>query len=85
MSAGIASITAHARAQAERERLDAEKAAAVPAPPEIANRPGRAERKVAETVRCPFCHAAIGQSCHGARQRRMDKPHPSRITLGGQA
>jgi hypothetical protein len=79
MSAGIASIGAHARAQAERERLDAEKAAAVQAPPEIANRPGRTERQAAERVRCPYCKALPGQSCHGARQRVMPKPHPGRV------
>lgn len=78
MSAGIASISAHARAQAERERLDAEKAAAVPAPPAIANRPGRAERAAAEQVRCPFCKVAPGRHCEGAHQRVMTKPHPSR-------
>jgi hypothetical protein len=78
MAAGIASIGAHERAQREAERLDAERAAAVPAPPSIANRPGRAERKAAELVRCPFCKALPGQPCHGARQRPMTKPHPSR-------
>lgn len=79
MSAGIASIAAHERALAEAERLDAERAGAVPAPPSIANRPGRVERKAAESVRCPFCKALPGQPCHGARQRPMTKPHPSRL------
>ena len=79
MAAGIASIAAHERAIAAAERLDAERAGAVPAPPSIANRPGRAERVAAERLRCPYCHASPGQSCHGARQRVMTKPHPSRI------
>jgi DNA-directed RNA polymerase subunit RPC12/RpoP len=78
MAAGIASIGAHERALAESQRLDAERAAAVPAPPSIANRPGRAERKAAESVRCPYCKSPAGQPCHGARQRPMAKPHPSR-------
>jgi hypothetical protein len=84
MAAGIASIGAHARAQAEQDRLDAERAAAVAAPPSIANRPGRAERKAAESVRCPFCKAMPGQPCHAAHHRPMAKPHPSRIELGRQ-
>lgn len=79
MAAGIASIAAHERARLAAERLDAERAAAVPAPPEIADRPGRAERKAAESVRCPFCKAAPGQHCQGARQRVMSKPHPGRV------
>jgi hypothetical protein len=79
MAAGIASIAAHERAIAAAERLDAERAGAVPAPPSIANRPGRAERKAAESVRCPFCKALTGQPCHGAHHRPMAKPHPSRI------
>lgn len=79
MAAGIASIAAHERAQREAERLDAERAAAVPAPPSIANRPGRAERVAAERVRCPYCHASPGQPCHGARQRILSAAHPSRV------
>jgi len=79
MAAGIASIAAHERAITAAERLDAERAGAVPAPSSIANRPGRAERKAAESVRCPYCKALPGQSCHGAHQRAMTKPHPSRI------
>lgn len=78
MSAGIASIAAHERAQQSAAHLDAERAAARPAPPEIANRSGRAERKAAESVRCPFCKAAPGQHCTAARQRVMPKPHPGR-------
>lgn len=79
MSAGIASISAHERARLAAERLDAERAHAVQAPPEIANRPGRAERVAAEKVRCPWCHASPGQSCHGARQRVLPAAHPSRV------
>lgn len=79
MAAGIASIAAHERAQREAERFDAERAHAAPAPPEIANRPGRAERVAAEKVRCPYCHASPGQSCHGARQRILSAAHPSRV------
>lgn len=79
MSAGIASITAHERARLAGERLDAERAAAVPAPPAITDRPGRAERVAAEKVRCPFCHASPGQPCHGARQRILSAAHPSRV------
>lgn len=79
MSAGIASISAHERARLAAERLDAEKAAAVPAPPSITDRPGRAERVAAEKVRCPWCHASPGQSCHGARQRVLSAAHPSRV------
>lgn len=79
MSAGIASIAAHERAQVQSDRLDAERAAARPAPPEIANRPGRAERKAAESVRCPFCKVSPGQPCQGPHQRVLSKPHPSRV------
>lgn len=79
MSAGIASIAAHERAAAAAAHLDAERAAACPAPPAIADRPGRAERKAAESVRCPFCKAAAGQHCQGARQRVMQQPHPGRV------
>lgn len=79
MSAGIASIAAHERAAAAAAQLDAERAAAVPAPPAIADRPGRAERKAAESVRCPFCKSAAGQHCQGARQRVMQQPHPGRV------
>jgi hypothetical protein len=85
MAAGIASLAAHARGQAEHDRLDAERAAARPAPPEIANRPGRAERRVAESVRCPFCKASPGQPCLGARQRVLSAPHPSRVDAGRAA
>jgi len=81
MSAGIASIAAHERAQQQAERLDAERAAARPAPPEIANRPGRADRLLAQSVKCPFCKALPGQPCHGPRQRDLTKPHPSRLDL----
>ena len=79
MSAGIASIAAHERARLAAERLDAERAAAVPAPPAIADRPGRAERKAAESVRCPFCKAAVSQHCTTAGRRVMPKPHPGRV------
>lgn len=79
MSAGIASLAAHERARLAAERLDAERAHAAPAPPEIANRPGRAERVAAESVRCPFCKASSGQPCHGARQRILSAAHPSRV------
>lgn len=85
MSSGIASIAAHARAQAERERLDAERAAAVPPPASITDRPGRADRIAAEKVRCPFCKSMPGQPCHGPHHRPMAKPHPSRVELGRQA
>lgn len=78
MAAGIASIEAHERARAAAQRLDDERAGARPAPPEIANRPGRAERRAAEHVRCPYCKSAAGQPCHGPHQRVLSKPHPSR-------
>lgn len=84
MSAGIASIAAHERARLAAERLDAERAAAVPAPPEIADRPGARERKIALKVRCPFCKAMPGQPCQGPHHRVLAKPHPSRVTLGEQ-
>ncbi|WP_143765255.1 zinc finger domain-containing protein [Catenulispora acidiphila] len=79
MAAGIASLAAHERAQQSAARLDADRAAARPAPPEIANRPGRAERQAAESARCPFCKAAPGQHCTAAGQRVMSKPHPGRL------
>lgn len=78
-SAGIASIAAHERAAAAAARLDAEREAARPAPPAIADRPGRAERKAAESVRCPFCKSAPGQHCTAAGRHTMQKPHPGRI------
>lgn len=78
MAAGIASIEAHERALAVAQRFDAERAQARPAPPEITNRPGRAERRAAERVRCPYCKSAAGQPCHGPHQRVLAKPHPSR-------
>lgn len=84
MSAGIASISAHARAQAERERFEAEKAAAVPAPPSITDRPGARDRKVALKVRCPFCKVSPGRSCEGPHHRVLAKPHPSRVELGSR-
>lgn len=82
MSAGIASISAHERARMAAERLDAERAAAVPAPPSITDRPGHADWQAAKKVRCPFCKAAPGQHCEGARHRAMSSPHPSRVELG---
>jgi hypothetical protein len=84
MAAGIASIAAHERAQREAERLDAERAAAAPAPPSIANRPGRAERQAAENIRCPFCKASAGQPCRAStKDHHTIAPHPSRLTAAG--
>lgn len=82
MSAGIASIAAHERARLTAERLDADRAAAVPAPPSITDRPGARERKTALKVSCPFCKVSPGQPCQGPHHRVLSKPHPSRVTLG---
>lgn len=80
MSAGIASLAAHARAQAERERLDAERAAARPAPLSITARAGRGDRALAQVVKCPACLAAVGQQCHiRARSQKPIAFHPSRL------
>jgi len=77
MAAGIASIAAHERAQQAAARLDAERAATRPAPPEITGRPGRDARIAAEKVRCPFCKASPGQPCR--RGLKVLQPHPSRV------
>jgi hypothetical protein len=78
MAAGIAALARADQAWREREQHQADLAAARPAPPAIADRPGRADRRVAEARRCPFCHALPGQQCHTSRGRPM-QPHPSRL------
>lgn len=84
MAAGIASLAAHERALAQAARLDAERAAACPPPPEITQRPGRPERAVALLVRCGFCGAPAGQDCtmNTRAKKRMPAPHPLRVEAG---
>lgn len=78
MAAGIASI----RAYEASLRVHDEVGHGAPAPASIAGRPGRAERRLALSVACGFCKAAVGQPCHAHRSGRPEcAPHHSRLDL----
>lgn len=82
MAAGIKALARADQAYREREQHQADVANARPAPPAITERPGRPERALAETVRCPICKAPAGQQCHTQQRRpKPMAPHPSRTDL----
>lgn len=82
MAAGIRAIH-EAAVVAQREAAVAN--AALP-PPEIADRPGRADQLLAQTVRCAFCKALPNSPCHLAKGRPMQaRFHPGRLAAAIQA
>ncbi len=43
-----------------------------------------ADRALAETVRCPYCHVAVGVSCrrpHDGRELANFPAHPARLRI----
>jgi len=76
MAAGIAAIHRYEASL----RAHNEVGHGAPPPPEIANRPGRAERLLSLSVACTFCRAAAGQPCHAHTRGRPEcPPHHSRL------
>lgn len=80
MAAGIRAIEANARALAH-DKIGT----GAPPPPEITNRPGHANKRLAETVKCLFCGAEPGSRCtHRSPYRGAVRPleagfHRSRL------
>lgn len=77
MAAGIRAI----RAYEARLRQHDEIGNGAPPPLEITDRPGYADRRLAETVRCRFCKALPGTACHLASgaPMRLSPCHPERL------
>lgn len=81
-AAGIKAVADVEAARARRDRDANARANARPAPVAITARPGRPERSIAQTLRCPFasCHALPGDPCRTASGRVLaGGPHPSRL------
>lgn len=80
MAAGLKAIARLEAQRAAEARHAADVAAARPAPPAITDRPGRGDRVLAQSVKCPACLAQVGIQCHS--RTRSQKPiafHPSRL------
>lgn len=76
MAAGIRAIAANAASL----RIHDELGHGAPPPPEIADRPGRAEQLLAQTVPCRFCKVGVGRPCELAKGRPMAaRFHPLRL------